>query len=237
MVPDTIRSEVDRHLSVQLLQDQHIQRIQAAMEEHQSSQTRRSLLARALRLSPSISPKECEIVDHCCSVLDVEPEDGRVFILVSSSLLESFEHDELCFVVGHELGHHIYSHHSIPLSFLLANHQNLSPQLVLLAHRWQRHAEVSADRAGIACVGRLDPVARAFFKLSSGLRSAPGPAQIQAFIDQAEELYQVDQETEGSDRTRHQDWLSSHPFAPVRLRTAQAFIQSYNIRWSLDVRS
>ena len=48
MVPDTIRSEVDRHLSVQLLQDQHIQRIQAAMEEHQSSQTRRSLLARAL---------------------------------------------------------------------------------------------------------------------------------------------------------------------------------------------
>jgi len=171
MVPDTIRSEVDRHLSVQLLQDQHIQRIQAAMEEHQSSQTRRSLLARALRLSPSISPKECEIVDHCCSVLDVEtevelyvysgsemnagctqPEDGRVFILVSSSLLESFEHDELCFVVGHELGHHIYSHHSIPLSFLLANHQNLPPQLVLLAHRWQRHAEVSADRAGIACV-------------------------------------------------------------------------------------
>ena len=245
MVPDTIRSEVDRHLSVQLLQDQHIQRIQAAMEEHQSSQTRRSLLARALRLSPSISPKECEIVDHCCSVLDVEtevelyvysgsemnagctqPEDGRVFILVSSSLLESFEHDELCFVVGHELGHHIYSHHSIPLSFLLAHHQNLPPQLVLLAHRWQRHAEVSADRAGIACVGRLDPVARAFFKLSSGLRSAPGPAQIQAFIDQAEELYQVDQETEGSDRTRHQDWLSSHPFAPVRLRTAQAFIQS-----------
>tara|TARA_B100000809_G_scaffold39805_2_gene34794 strand:- start:1369 stop:1893 length:525 start_codon:yes stop_codon:yes gene_type:complete len=171
MVPDTIRSEVDRHLSVQLLQDQHIQRIQAAMEEHQSSQTRRSLLARALRLSPSISPKECEIVDHCCSVLDVEtevelyvysgsemnagctqPEDGRVFILVSSSLLESFEHDELCFVVGHELGHHIYSHHSIPLSFLLAHHQNLPPQLVLLAHRWQRHAEVSADRAGIACV-------------------------------------------------------------------------------------
>ena len=48
MVPDTIRSEVDRHLSVQLLQDQHIQRIQAAMEEHQSSQTRRSLLARRL---------------------------------------------------------------------------------------------------------------------------------------------------------------------------------------------
>ena len=103
MVPDTIRSEVDRHLSVQLLQDQHIQRIQAAMEEHQSSQTRRSLLARALRLSP-ISPKECEIVDHCCSVLDVEtevelyvysgsemnvgctqPEDGRVFFGVIES--------------------------------------------------------------------------------------------------------------------------------------------------------
>ena len=55
---------------------------------------------------------------------------------------------------------------------------------------------------------------------------APGPAQIQAFIDQAEDLYQVDQEEEGSDRTGHQDWLSSHPFAPVRLRTAQAFIQS-----------
>ena len=149
MNPDTIRSKVDRHLSVQLLQDQHIQRIQAAMEEQQSSQkTRRSLLARALRLSPPVAPEECDIVDHCCSVLDVEtevelyvysgsemnagctqPEDGRVFILVSSSLLESFDHDELCFVVGHELGHHIYNHHSIPLSLLLANHRNLSSSI------------------------------------------------------------------------------------------------------------
>ena len=133
MDPDAIRSEVDRHLSEQLLQNRHIQRIQVAMEGQKSSQTRRSLLARALRLSPSIAPEECEIVHHYCSVLKVEtevelyvyssnemnagctqPEDGRVFILVSSILLESFDHDELRFVLGHELGHHIYDHHSIP---------------------------------------------------------------------------------------------------------------------------
>jgi len=48
MDPDAIRSEVDRHLSEQLLQNRHIQRIQVAMEGQKSSQTRRSLLARAL---------------------------------------------------------------------------------------------------------------------------------------------------------------------------------------------
>ena len=151
------------------------------MEEQQSSQkTRRSLLARALRLSllhlrnvtSSIMVARYSMLKQklsCIFTVESEmnvgctqPEDGRVFILVSSSLLESFDHDELCFVVGHELGHHIYNHHSIPLSLLLANHRNLPSQLVLLAHRWQRHAEVSVDRAGIACVGRFDTVARAF---------------------------------------------------------------------------
>ena len=118
------------------------------MEEQQSSQkTRRSLLARALRLSllhlrnvtSSIMVARYSMLKQklsCIFTVESEmnvgctqPEDGRVFILVSSSLLESFDHDELCFVVGHELGHHIYNHHSIPLSLLLANHRNLSSSI------------------------------------------------------------------------------------------------------------
>ena len=233
-----LRSEVDRTLATQLLVDPAVQHLREELERAGKLGTRRSLLARALRLSRSIAPDVHTMLDRCIEILGVEAEvelyvhasatfnagctpveDGRVFILVTSALLEGFESTELIYVLGHELGHHIYGHHAIPLGLILQQAKNLSPALVLKAHTWQRHAELSADRAGMLCCGGLNGAARGLFKLSSGLSQAPSDDAIAAFVEQAHALYDEDV----SERVSHSDWLSTHPFSPVRLRAGQVF--------------
>jgi len=235
-----IRSDADRRLYDALVEHEDVKRIQARMGELGKTGTRRNLLARALRLTPEIAPDEHRMLQESRACLSVEtdvelfvypsadfnagctqPEDDRVFILVSSSLLESFEIPELRYVLGHELGHHVYGHHGIPLGVLTANAEKLDKRLVLQAHSWQRHAEISADRAGLLCCeGDLGGAERSLFKLSSGLRAAPGQAQIDAFVEQAMELYAQDEQ-----HVEHQDWLSTHPFSPLRLRALSRFAE------------
>lgn len=233
-----LRSDVDRTLATHLLLDPAVRHVREELERAGKLGTRRSLLARALRLSRSIAPDVHTMLDACIETLGVEAEvelyvhasatfnagctpveDGRVFILVTSALLEGFERTELTYVLGHELGHHIYGHHAIPLGLILQQAQHLYPSLVLKAHTWQRHAELSADRAGMLCCGGLNGAARGLFKLSSGLSEAPSDEAIAAFVEQAHALYDEDV----SARVSHTDWLSTHPFSPVRLRAGQVF--------------
>lgn len=244
-ITDQIRSEADRRLQDALMEAPAVSSIVKATEQKEThTGLRRSLLASALRLSPAIAPQSNQVLQHCREVLEVETEvelfvyasptynaactateEGRVFVLLASSLLENFDEGELKYVIGHELGHHIYDHHAVPLHVLLKSGGNLPAQLVLKAFSWQRHAELSADRAGMLCCGGLDAPARALFKLSSGLHRAPSEAQIQAFIEQAHELYRED-ERSSEQQVAHTDWMSSHPFSPVRLRAAQVFAKS-----------
>ncbi|MBT3222596.1 MAG: M48 family metalloprotease [Proteobacteria bacterium] len=242
MEPHTVRCESDRHLAVQLLLDERVSKMRDKLREQGKMGTRRSLLAKALRLSSKVAPNLHEIKNHCVEVLAAEieielyvfaspsfnagctpVEDERVFILISSSMLEAFSTDELQFVLGHELGHHIYGHHEVPLPFILQAAKHLPAAFVLQASAWQRYAEISADRAGMLCCGGQAPAARSLFKLSSGLREAPGAAQIKAFVEQAYDLYEESQAAHSVERIQHHDFLSSHPFSPVRLRAARSF--------------
>ena len=246
MNAQTVRSEHDRALAGELAAEPAIQRIKQQLEEQGGRGTRRSLLASALRLTPEVAPALDRTVQACRVRLGVEtevelfvfpsaqynaactqPEGERVFVLLASSLLEAFAPDELAYVVGHELGHHVYGHHEVPAQVLLRDARGLPPELVLKAFAWQRHAEISADRAGLLCCGALGGAARSLFKLSSGLRTAPGPENIEAFLDQAGELTTETEEMRaGLDRMRTGDWLSTHPFSPLRLLAARVFAQS-----------
>ncbi|MBV1858535.1 MAG: M48 family metalloprotease [Nannocystaceae bacterium] len=153
----------------------------------------------------------------------VKPEDGRVFLLFSSQLLEMFDEGELTYVVGHELGHHKFGHHGLPVHAVLKG-AKVRHAVALQLFSWSRFAEVSADRAGLYCAGSIDAVGRGLFKLASGLRGTKTNLAVDALLAQMEEIRAEGIATR-SDEDRG-EWFSTHPFSPLRLKAAQLFAGS-----------
>ncbi len=210
-------------------------------------ETRRRLLSTAVRLTPALTPELFRTVDSCVEKLRVgttvelyvqpsphlnaacfRPEAGRVFLMFSSELLEAFDAEELAFVTGHELGHHVFDHHSIPVGLLLHGKSKVPPRLALQLFAWSRFAEVSADRAGLFCCGDLNAVARALFKLASGLRSGAAHIVMDALLAQVQDIESFGDAT--ADAGPRADWFSTHPFSPLRLKTAKLFADSAIMR-------
>jgi len=243
---DDLRARGDRELAASLLARQEIKDAIARHERKgPDGGARLQLLGSALRLTPSMAPDVHEIMDGCRRTLGIDspiesfvypgpsfnaaavrPEKGRLLIIVSSSLLEAFEPDELRFVAGHELAHHLFDHHALPLAALLSGEYSFRPGLVLQLFAWQRYAEISADRAGVVCAGGLDPSACSLFKLASGLRGGRVKVRIEEFLAQVGDLREEAGEAPRDHDAPRADWFSTHPFSPLRLRAAELFVSS-----------
>ena len=242
-----IRCENDLKLAEGLLNDVLVQKTRAdldRMTEKGPMGVRRRLLSSSVRLSRSMSPSLHKLTDHCVQKLGVDiplelyayagpqfnaacfkPEDGRLFIIFSSSLLEAFDENELMFVVGHELGHHVYHHHDIPVGYIATGNQQVPASLALQLFAWTRYAEISADRAGAFCANDLSAVAQALFKLASGLTSERVVSfNLSEFLKQMDEMQAVD--AEPGQGAPVEDWFSTHPFSPLRVKALQLFHQS-----------
>ena len=201
---------------------------------------RRYLLATATRLTPEMAPDLHAIIDRCRTNLGVEgplelfvypgpvfnaaavrPEKGRLLLMMSSSLLEGLEPDELQFIAGHEVGHYLFDHHAIPTGALLDGAEALTPSLALRLFAWQRYAEISADRAGLVCAGGLEPAARCLFKLASGLSGGRVKVRIDQFLAQVGDLKLEAAKQDTADGKPRSDWFATHPFSPLRLKAAE----------------
>jgi tellurite resistance protein len=206
---------------------------------------RRDLLGNALRLSGSLAPEVTMVVERCRDALGVPmavevyvypspqfnagctaPDAERVYVILSSSLVDAFAGDELTFVVGHELGHHLFAHHAIPAGELLGDGSDAlrDPGLALDLFAWQRCAEISADRAGLACTRTLTHAGRAMFKLTSGLAGSRVAIDLAEFLHQAADLARADVSQEGDELRR--DWFTTHPFSPLRIRALQLAVDA-----------
>jgi len=242
-----IRCENDIKIEQNLLNDVLVKRVIDHVDrltEKGPMGLRRRLLSTSVRLSRSMSPAVHKLADHCIETLGVgiplelyafaspqfnaacfKPEEGRLFVMFSSSLLEAFDEKELMFVVGHEFGHHVYQHHDIPVGFILNGQQRPPANLALQLFAWTRYAEISADRAGALCANDLDAVARALFKLASGLTSNKIVSfNLAEFLQQLDEMQAAD--AEPGQGAPVQDWFSTHPFSPLRVKALQLFHQS-----------
>lgn len=251
MNAEDIRCENDVRLGQILLEDLLVRGVKEQLDrliEKGPMGVRRKLLSSSVRLSRSMSPEVHKMADHCIEKLGVDiplelyayaspqfnaacfkPEEGRLFVMFSSSLLESFDDNEMLFVVGHEFGHHVYGHHDIPVGYIL-NGQQLPPaSLALQLFAWTRYAEISADRAGAFCANDFEAVARALFKLASGLTSNKIVRfNLSDFLKQLDEM-QVCSEVPGQGAPM-EDWFSTHPFSPLRVKALQMFQRSELMR-------
>ncbi len=150
----------------------------------------------------------------------------KPFVVVTTGLLELMTDDEILYTFAHELGHW-QAHHILykTASRLLSEAASalaevtlgigriltIPVQLALL--KWDRCSELTADRAGLLAVRRVDVAIRSFMKLAGGSRSIYEQMDYQAFLQQAEELH-MDQEDNALNKTYVllQEMYRSHPF-------------------------
>lgn len=251
MNAEMIRCTNDLDLYRSLLEEPEVKRVIewiGKQEEKGPLGTRRHLLSTSVRLSRAMAPGLHRMADHCGDRLGLDiplelyaysspqfnaacfkPEEGRLFIMFSSSLLEAFTEKELLFVMGHELGHHVYRHHDIPVGYLLRGKERPRPGLALELFAWSRYAEISADRAGAFCSEDLDAIARALFKLASGLTSDKVVSfSLDDFLQQLDDMMAAD--AEPGQGAPMQDWFSTHPFSPLRVKALKLFDESDMLR-------
>ncbi len=243
---ESLRSDHDISLYKKLLENQDIKRLNAQIEEREAQGplgTRRHLLTTSVRLSNSMAPEIHKTADECIERLGIEipvelyvyaspsynaacvkPESGRLFIMFSSSLLEAFTGSEFRFVMGHELGHYMYGHHDIPIGYAMNSQNRPDPKLALQLSAWSRYAEVSADRAGAHCAQDFQGLARALFKLASGLSGSVVQFDLNEFLAQLDDLQIADEDP--AQQTPSSDWFMTHPFSPLRVKALQLFHSS-----------
>ena len=242
------RSKQDENLFNEILEIPSVKSSISQLEEYEKKapkqNTKKYLLSTSLRLSKVISPSLHQMSLNCIEKLDIrlpvelfvysspqfnaacfKPEDNKLYIMFSSSILEAFTEDELCYVLGHELGHHKFSHHSIPIQFLLKQNKELTSAQALKLFKWSRFAEISADRAGAICLPNFETVACALFKLSSGISNFRSVKfDIKEYIKQIDEL--IESHKNSNLESELSDWFSSHPFSPLRVKALEHFFNS-----------
>ncbi len=150
----------------------------------------------------------------------------KPFVVITSGLLELMTDDELLYVLGHELGHWQSNHvlykmasrlftgaASALAEVTLGLGRLLTTPVQLALLKWDRCSELTADRAGLLVVRRVDVVIRGLMKLAGGSRSIYEQMDYQEFIHQAEE-FQLDQEDSTLNKVYVllQVMYQSHPF-------------------------
>ena len=246
MDPQNLRSQHDLELFQQLLLDRDVKKVNdqiAKQVEKGNLGIRRRLLSTSVRLSPSMAKALHATADECREKLAldiplelyvfpsptynaacVKPEAGRLFVMFSSAILESFTEPEIRFVMGHELGHHVFGHHDIPIGYIMSGQNRPNPRLALTLTSWSRYAEFSADRAGAYCCNDLESVAHALFKLASGLSGQYAKFSVKEFLAQVDEM-QLEESQPGQGAPT-EDWFMTHPFSPLRVKALKLFHDS-----------
>lgn len=241
----SFRCEGDRSLHEKLMTAEEVVKVRKELDENPSRSTRRQLLATSLRLTHGMSPRLHGMLDSCAEKLKLEipteiyvynspqfnaacvkPEGGTLLLMFSSAILEKFDEKELLFVMGHELGHHLFAHHDIPIGNLVRGENKVNARMALQLFSWSRYAEISADRAGALCTDDGNASARALFKLASGLTSDLIEIRIDDFAAQADEMAMQDVPGSGKDESNEDDWFLTHPFTPLRVKALQRFFNS-----------
>ena len=206
-----------------------------------------------LRVTENMLPEIYAMLKQGCEILDIEniPElyvqqgfingctsgDKQPFIILDSGSINVLSHDELMFLIGHELGH-VKSRHclyhmmgealpllsSVAQSVTLGLSNVVSLGIEVALKNWQRMSEFTADRAGLLCCQNIDAAYTVFMKLSGLPIRYYGRENIEAFKEQARAFADFDM----SVKSKTIKYLSilgqDHPWIIMRGKELTAWI-------------
>jgi len=199
---------------------------------------RDKLLADSVRLTPTISPRIYKIIEAVKTDFGLKQkieffslrdntynafafkQKNLISVVFTSALLENFDDAEIKFVLGHELGHIIYDHNKL---LLLYNPDKQSTTfLPILAEKkfltWQKKAEISCDRVGLAACKKYEVAVQSLLKITYGLTEKNLNFNLPELMKQLDDLAKSEYMAELS--------TSSHPLLPVRLKAIELFSNS-----------
>lgn len=199
-------------------------------------------MASAIRLSEKQLPKIYRHLPPICQRMGIpEPEfylqmdpvpnawtsgDSRIYITVTSSLVEMMNDEELDAIIAHECGHILCRHvlyHTVAhwISSGLANLGILgklaTPVQYALCY-WSRKSELSADRAA-SIITSPEMVASTMARLSGGPKSLTSQIDMKEWASQADEYDKI--QNNGLWNKTLQLAVTAgldHPFSAVRVR-------------------
>jgi Zn-dependent protease with chaperone function len=212
-------------------------------------------MANKIRLGPEQLPEIYRLLPPICQFLGIdEPElylemdplpnaytqgDTRIFVTVTSGLIEMMEEDELRAVLAHECGHIACRHvlyHTMAQMMLQYGAAIFGPlaalsmpvQLGLLY--WMRRSELSCDRAAAVVMHGSQSVVETMLRLAGGPKSITGKVNLELYLKQAE-AYDKLQESQWDKFLQGVAVMSKdHPFLSVRAREITRWCQSERFR-------
>jgi Zn-dependent protease with chaperone function/RNA polymerase subunit RPABC4/transcription elongation factor Spt4 len=217
---------------------------------------RQTYLANSIRLSSKQGGKVYETFRHAASVLDVKflPEIyiqnnptfnayaigvSRPMIVLTSSIVDALNEDQLLAVVGHELGHIKCEHmlHKTVCNILsLVGLEVIKESIPGLGSaaayaiayamaNWSRKAELSCDRAGLLVCQNIDAVTGLTIMLAAGSQKVMPELCVEEVMKQAEDLEEIEEGLMGKLLVVN-ELQSTHPVPVMRLREIQRWHDS-----------
>ena len=199
-------------------------------------------MASTIRLSPTQLPKIYNRLPPICEKLGIaEPEfylemnpmpnaytsgDTRVFIVVTSGLVEMMDEVELDAVLAHECGHILCRH---VVYKMVADYLKIGLDAIGLLGSiakpveyallyWSRKAELSCDRCA-SIVTTPDVVTRVMARLSGGPKSITGEINMKEWAQQADKNDEIKNDGLWNKTLQLAVTIGlSHPFSAVRVR-------------------
>lgn len=211
-------------------------------------------MASNIRLSETQLPELYRHLPPICRKLGIpEPEfylkmspepnawtngDTKIYITVTSALVEMLSDDELDAVIAHECGHilcrHVLYHNMADILLRWADAFGLlgflSKPVELALYYWMRKSELSCDRAG-AIVTSPETVTRVMARLSGGPKSITRDMNIDEWARQADIYESI--RTDGMWNKTLQTLAvmnTDHPFSAVRVREILKWAQTPEYR-------
>ena len=199
-------------------------------------------LANSIRLSPTQLPKLYVHLPPICEKLGIAvPEfylqmnpvpnawtfgDTRVYITITSAIVDLLNDEELDAVIAHECGHIVCRHalyHS--LAHWLSQSMDeagllgkIAAPLQLAIHYWERRSELSCDRAA-SVITSPDVVMRVMARLAGGPVALTKEINPEEWAKQADEYEALCQESAWDKILQSLSIKDeSHPFVAVRVR-------------------
>lgn len=199
-------------------------------------------MASQIRLSPTQLPEIYKHLPPICEKLGMEvPEfylemnplpnactygDTKIFISVTSGLVEMMNDDELDAVLAHECGH-ILCRHTLyrSIATTLFNEglrfgllDDIAEPLKIALYYWMRKSELSCDRVS-ALVTSPETVMRVMARLSGGPKSLTAGVNFKEWAEQADKYDEIYNDGLWNRSLMiYNTMLMSHPFAAVRVR-------------------